>query len=111
MRIDIVTRLHSASANADFLRPIENLCHDAAHEIQRLRAERDVAENSLLDVGRKRVEELGDRAKLVIKNDTLTAERDEARREICRILTAHHGDPKTIAKMRGWDCFDKEATP
>jgi len=38
----------------------------------------------------------------------LRAERDEARREVCRMATAHHGDPQAIACERGWSCFKRE---
>ena len=53
------------------------------------------------------------------ENATLTAERDEARREVCGLLVACHTDPddekpdpnlKNVhAEIRGWDCF-KENT-
>ena len=53
------------------------------------------------------------------ENATLTAERDEARREVCGLLVACHTDPddekpdqnlKNVhAGIRGWDCF-KEGT-
>jgi hypothetical protein len=42
------------------------------------------------------------------ENATITAERDEARREVCRMATAHHGDPQAIACERGWSCFKRE---
>jgi hypothetical protein len=41
--------------------------------------------------------------------ERLRAERDEARQEVCRMATAHHGDPQAIACERGWSCF-KENT-
>ena len=40
--------------------------------------------------------------------ERLRAERDEARREVCRMATAHHGDPQAIACERGWSCFKRE---
>lgn len=54
------------------------------------------------------------------ENATLTAERDEARREVCGLLVACHTDPDDDDKpdpnlkhihagIRGWDCF-KENT-
>ena len=53
------------------------------------------------------------------ENATLTAERDEARREVCGLLVACHTDPddekpdpnlKNVhAGIRGWGCF-KENT-
>jgi uncharacterized coiled-coil DUF342 family protein len=41
--------------------------------------------------------------------DALREERDEARQEVCRMATAHHGDPQAIACERGWSCFKGEA--
>ena len=41
----------------------------------------------------------------------LTAERDEARREVCRNEANHlptMADPRREAARRGWDCFKKE---
>jgi hypothetical protein len=37
----------------------------------------------------------------------LTAERDEARRELC----IEHLSPEAEARRRGWDCFEKEVQP
>jgi hypothetical protein len=41
---------------------------------------------------------------------TLTAERDEARREICEKVAAHAPsvNAKQWAQERGWDCYKKE---
>lgn len=54
------------------------------------------------------------------ENATLTAERDEARREVCGLLVACHTDPDdekpdpnlkhVHAEIRGWDCFG-DTTP
>ena len=42
--------------------------------------------------------------------DRITAERDEARREVCELLYNRQGGwPKEHATERGWDCF-KEKT-
>ena len=38
----------------------------------------------------------------------LTAERDEARRELCRNLMGAYGDEYKYAKHRGWDCFKED---
>ena len=38
----------------------------------------------------------------------LTAERDEARREICIRTSYPDRTPETEAKMRGWDCYEKD---
>ena len=40
------------------------------------------------------------------ENATLTAERDEARRDACRSFDPCF--PEQIAKQRGWDCFPQE---
>ena len=40
------------------------------------------------------------------ENASLTAERDEARREVCNLIDAHSQLwCKDIATHRGWDCF------
>jgi len=43
---------------------------------------------------------------------TLTAERDEARRELCRIESSASGDPnmtsRAVAADCGWDCFKED---
>jgi hypothetical protein len=41
----------------------------------------------------------------------LTAERDEARREVCRNEANHlptMADPRREAARRGWDCFKED---
>ena len=54
------------------------------------------------------------------ENATLTAERDEARREVCGLLVACHTDPDDDDKpdpnlkhihagIRGWDCFKEDS--
>ena len=46
------------------------------------------------------------------ENATLTAERDEARRELCRIESSASGDPnmtsRAVAADCGWDCFKED---
>ena len=43
---------------------------------------------------------------------TLTAERDEARREVCKLtggwITRYGREPQRLAVERGWDCFPQE---
>lgn len=46
---------------------------------------------------------------LVSKADELRSERDEARREVCRLENPHHGFAEEIANERGWDCFKEKA--
>jgi len=36
------------------------------------------------------------------------AERDEARREVCRLIAFGFDGPKGAARQRGWDCFEEE---
>lgn len=38
----------------------------------------------------------------------LTAERDEARRELCRNLMGAYRQEYNYAKHRGWDCFEED---
>jgi hypothetical protein len=47
------------------------------------------------------------------ENAQLTAERDEARRELCQATAfGRHDSAEDAAAYRGWDCFDaKEAKP
>ena len=44
--------------------------------------------------------------------ESLTAERDEARRELCRIESSASGDPnmtsRAVASDLGWDCFKED---
>ena len=46
------------------------------------------------------------------ENATLTEERDEARRELCRIESSASGDPnmtsRAVAADLGWDCFKED---
>ena len=43
------------------------------------------------------------------ENATLTAERDEARREVCLWQGLDTGNtPRDTATVRGWDCFPQE---
>jgi hypothetical protein len=84
---------------------------DAANEFERLQSElvrnadelrsvrkRESALRSLID----RKECLLDTMVGMIK--TLEADRDEARREVCR----RENNPFDYASRRGWDCFEKE---
>ena len=84
--VDIVTRLRGIDCNRGDV-------HEAADEIERLRAERDA-----LFV-------LTDR--LTAEHDALRAERDEARREVCN-MKDFHGLPRDYALERGWNCFEEE---
>ena len=40
--------------------------------------------------------------------ERLTAERDEARREVCDWISEGREDPKVIAARYGWDCFKED---
>ena len=80
-------------------------------DIVRLTAERDDALkeiDNLQDV-------CGDAADRMValckERDRARAERDEARREVCRNEANHlptMADPRREAARRGWDCFKKE---
>jgi uncharacterized coiled-coil DUF342 family protein len=92
---DIVARLRRFTANnADWPTIAE-----AADEIERLRDE--LARNA--DECAYTLTELRERVK------TLTAERDEARREVCaRFALIYSMTVQEVEKLRGWNCFKEE---
>jgi hypothetical protein len=74
-------------------------------EIDRLRADLIAAQGY-----RAAAEEIAKRRGEMV--DALTAERDEARREVCELradLRSTRTSPEEIAEDRGWDCFRAEA--
>lgn len=74
-----------------------------AMERDRLRSERNLAENEVLKQSRAHRAKV---AQLVSKTHKLTAERDDARMLYCWVLEAHkRGDGREEAKKRGWDCI------
>ncbi len=96
------------------------LCEEAADEIERLRnALRAIADNKndepyAADFARDELVRNADEFRETITElrqrvETLTAERDEARRAVCRL---HEGwgkwTAKDLAEVRGWDCFKGE---
>jgi hypothetical protein len=91
--IDIVTRLRML---AQGLLPITEqvAMREAADEIERLRRLL-LAEENNSDIHRRLYE-------------VAVAERDEARREVCRFAGNHLPTMRIEAVWRGWDCF-KEA--
>jgi hypothetical protein len=112
MSDDIVTRLRRSTWRD---------CIEAADEIERLRRNTGCARNQrstqfcaeALDAQRD-VERLREQLRLAnIDNfnttaevETLRAERDEARREVCAMS---FDDQRRTAEERGWDCFKDKA--
>lgn len=103
---DIVTRLRQTWYGDDYAISKEDHCYlrnmeaqAAADEIERLRAECE----RLRRDGLRHI-------------DTLVAERDEARREVCDRIAypnrlMHLDRPRTryeVAQERGWDCFKED---
>jgi chromosome segregation ATPase len=113
---------------------VPNVCTEAADEIERLRARVDQLEadaSALTErqsdiVARLRswakgadeqgVQEIFDGLNFAAAQiERLTAERDEARRHFCELMSADYGDahlhddigeiPRKIASGFGWDCF------
>jgi hypothetical protein len=83
-----------------------------------------VFKGMLAEIDRLRVQALGTQrriqdqdaimAELWERIHAITAERDEARREVCalRVLcTTTSLNCRQIAVVRGWDCFEKEEQP
>jgi hypothetical protein len=81
---DIVTRLRDVFHND---RSVELMNREAADEIERLRAELQNAYE---------------------RTKTLTAERDKARREVCRLVYQWGLPTADYARSRGWDCFKED---
>jgi hypothetical protein len=77
--------------------------------------ERDIIEVLREDAGLIRPNLLTDAADAI---ERLTAERDEARRQFCELMSADYGDahlhddigeiPRKIASGFGWDCFKED---
>jgi len=90
---DIVTWLRSILHND---RSVELRCQEAANEIEFLRNELD-ARIAMCDMRSEKIGELAN-------------ERDEARREICKNVTAISAsmNAEQWARERGWDCFKKK---
>jgi len=95
MSEDIVARLRRHQC----ISGIRTVIDDAADEIERLR--RQVCRMS--DERTEMLTELRQRV------ETLTAERDEARREIVTLLAGTSIEPMhRFAEERGWDCFKED---
>jgi hypothetical protein len=99
MKKDIVTQLRKEISKRDRPYPVELLpeLNEAADEIERLR-------NELTE----RIHMCDMRSEKIIE---LTAERDEARREVCFVISEYDLEngistsPKNIAIEYEWDCF------
>jgi predicted nucleic acid-binding Zn-ribbon protein len=119
MNIDIVDRLRINWTSMTDMGNAERL--QAADEIERLRnALRAIADNKndepyAADFARDELVRNADEFRETITElrqrvETLTAERDEARREICEKVAAYSASvtAKQWARERGWDCFKGE---
>jgi len=97
---------------------MEATINEQRAEIKRIRIERDDAQ-----VDQRLIEELWERRtemteiKAQIKllreqRDEIIKERDEARREVCRLMSMFNAENSIeIAASRSWDCFKEEETP
>jgi septal ring factor EnvC (AmiA/AmiB activator) len=77
-------------------------------EVADLRAELVTIADELTRLTDERTEMLTEHGKIV---ETLTAERDHARREACLYRSRRENggmSPMEIARLRGWDCFKEE---
>jgi hypothetical protein len=95
---DIVTRLRAVLHND---RSVELMNREAADEIERLRAD-------VMCLKYQNAEFVRNLTMAQDERNAAVAERDEARRELCRNLMGAYGDEYKYAKHRGWDCFKKD---
>jgi len=79
----------------------------ATSEIERLRAELGQVSDADAFVSETDAMILDS---MVNEIERLRAERDEARRLVCRHTKKTYRTLKEMAEERGWDCFDKEPT-
>lgn len=80
--------------------------YEAAREINRLRKERDDARMEISQAERNAEITYENHKRIVAE---LTAERDEARRELCfEQSMVTNLTIEQIAETRGWDCFKKD---
>lgn len=93
---DIVTRLRAVFHND---RSVELMNREAADEIERLRNELDGAKLAYRGACYDR--------------DRIKAERDEARREVCKLKAWNVQErlgPEGYALLRKWDCFARDTS-
>jgi uncharacterized coiled-coil DUF342 family protein len=101
---------------------MEATINEQRAEIKRLREQRDEAQ-----VDQQLIEELWERRtdaseanakirQLLGDTEQLLKERDEARREVCRLIGGHIdennnliGNENDCALWRGWDCYKEES--
>lgn len=112
MTDDIVARLREEGFITHMARlPRESkILHEAADEIERLRFERD----GFLEGNRQTLRALAEANEIAKR---YKAERDEARRWICKLLanptiaeglaSPGRGTPRDFAEEQGWDCFNE----
>jgi beta-glucosidase-like glycosyl hydrolase len=97
LRAELAQRTAERDALREQLRLANIDQFNSEAEIAALKADLDLALSA--EISRVRLAELAQR----------TAERDEARREVCELradLRSTRTSPKEIAEDRGWDCFD-----
>jgi uncharacterized coiled-coil DUF342 family protein len=118
MSDDIVKRLRVWSDWLDERVPdtaVGNDLREAADEIERLRKERDEAEQMRSDIQRLcaeiRIIRI-DNMRTNEESEKFRNERDEARRKICEIESQSICDPprspQRYARLFGWDCFKED---
>jgi hypothetical protein len=105
MSDDIVTRLRvllSKCCIAPAMGVWSRELRDAADEIEKLRVQ-------ALGTQRRIQDQDAIMAELWERIHALTAERDEARREVCELSYFGKEDVREYAKHRGWDCFKEDS--
>jgi uncharacterized coiled-coil DUF342 family protein len=89
--------------------------HDALRalldEVAALKAQRDEADAECREANASWCREAKECIDLNRELASMREQRDEARREVCQWVCCGFDGAKNAAKMRGWDCFEKEAKP
>lgn len=107
--IEQITREAVAQASKVGKSAHDRMQAEKAHAVRQLKK---VRETALKESGDSKASLAYFRAKvaaLEIEVEALTIERDEARREICDLVSDGKQDPKAIAERYGWDCFNDQA--
>ena len=119
MTYDIINALRLSSERVKEFVGTPNILDEAADELKKLIGILEVANEMAEHYAQERDTEKAEAERLAKRNallvaeiETVRAERDEARREVCSMnetgLRMNASDKQREAKRRGWDCFKEK---